>query len=170
MLALTLYLISLSQVAQSKESLIDLIKVAAKEHNLEWTLVAAVVEQESNYNPVAVRYEPGFYSAYVASKPLNGMAPVDGIALAYERSCRAISFGLMQLMGNTARELGLETPTVFSLLDPMTNLLYGCKLLRRLLNKTNNDVRAALLKYNGGGNRLYPEQVLKRKARYDTGS
>ena len=46
--------------------IIDLARRIASEHGLDPALVCAVVEQESSWNPWAVRYEPGFLSRYVA--------------------------------------------------------------------------------------------------------
>src|SRR6267142_5325096 len=46
--------------------IIELARRIAAAHGLEPALVCAVIEQESAWNPWAVRYEPGFLSRYVA--------------------------------------------------------------------------------------------------------
>ena len=46
-------------------------KVAALAHKLDYSLVAAVIEQESNWYPWAIRYEPGFYLKYVVPLALS---------------------------------------------------------------------------------------------------
>jgi soluble lytic murein transglycosylase-like protein len=51
--------------------IIELARTIAAAHTLDPALVCAVIEQESAWNPWAVRYEPGFLSRYVArSTPL----------------------------------------------------------------------------------------------------
>jgi hypothetical protein len=46
--------------------IIALARSIAAAHGLEPALVCAVIEQESAWNPWAVRYEPAFLSRYVA--------------------------------------------------------------------------------------------------------
>lgn len=46
--------------------LVTLARKAAASQSLDPALVCAVVEQESNWNPWAMRYEPAFFSKYVA--------------------------------------------------------------------------------------------------------
>lgn len=53
--------------------------------------------------------------------------------------------GLMQLMPETARELGVEDS-----FDPLQNLLGGSKYLKQLLDKYDGDLDHALAAYNWG--------------------
>ncbi len=55
--------------------------------------------------------------------------------------------GLMQLMPQTARELGVSDP-----FNGRDNLAAGMSYLRRMLNQFNEDVRLALAAYNAGPN------------------
>ncbi len=53
--------------------------------------------------------------------------------------------GLMQIMPETARDLGLRNP-----FNPEENLYAGCKYLRRLLDSYNGNLSFALAAYNAG--------------------
>jgi soluble lytic murein transglycosylase-like protein len=70
------------------------------------------------------------------------------------------SFGLAQVMGAVARERGFRGLYLPELCDPETGMLYGIKHLDKFLQKY--DLRTALLRYNGGGNPAYPDEVMKK--------
>lgn len=133
-------------------------------YDLNPELVGALVYTESGGNPWAIRYEPLFYKKYIGIKTdvqLQGYCPPSSIcSITTERKLRACSFGLFQIMGQTARENNCELPILTMLLDPSNNAALGCKLVRKWLEASNGDVRAMLLRYNGGGNASYPDLVL----------
>jgi soluble lytic murein transglycosylase-like protein len=124
-------------------------------HGLDGALVMAVIEQESNWAPWAIRYEPAFQRRYV--EPLN-LGPTETVA-------RSISWGLMQLMGQSAREMGFNGKMA-SLCDPDTGIEWGCKHLKGKIESHGGDVTAGLLAWNGGSNHSYPQEVLARKEAY----
>jgi len=140
--------------------IIELARHIASEHGLEPALVCAVIEQESAWNPWAVRYEPGFLSRYVA--PLY----TAGKLSATEAYTRAMSWGLMQIMGQAARECGFEEPSLAELCDPAAGVEWGCRLLAKRVARAKGDVAAALLAWNGGANPNYPAEVLARTRNY----
>lgn len=51
--------------------LVVLARKAATAQSLDAALVCAVVEQESGWNPLAMRYEPAFFAKYVAALYTN---------------------------------------------------------------------------------------------------
>lgn len=126
----------------------------AQAHNygLDPALVCAVCEHESGgWNPWAIRWEPAFYTRYVAS--MKNLSET-------EKMARAFSYGLMQVMGQVAREQGYTAKYLTQLCDPMDNLTHGCVKLKKCMTRAEGDVRIALLTYNGGGNPNYPALVL----------
>lgn len=155
--------------------LIALARAAATAHELDPALVCAVVEQESAWDAHAIRYEPSFRTRYVA--PL-GLPPTEEVA-------RSISWGLMQVMGQVAREHGFGGKFLSALCDPAVGLDIGCAVLdaklairsgspsRRsdategsLPPTGTDDIARALELWNGGANADYAPQVLARMARY----
>jgi Transglycosylase SLT domain len=104
--------------------LLALARATAAKHALDPALVCAVVEQESAWDAHAMRYEPGFRSRYVA--PL-GLPPTEEVA-------RSISWGLMQVMGQVAREHGFAGKFLSALCDPATGLDIGCAVLAAKLS------------------------------------
>jgi soluble lytic murein transglycosylase-like protein len=60
--------------------------------------------------------------------------------------------GLMQLMPDTAREMGVK-----NVYDPKANIQGGAKYLKRLLTLFDNDITLAVAAYNAG-----PQAVLSR--------
>jgi soluble lytic murein transglycosylase-like protein len=139
----------------TQPELIALAKQAAAAAELDPALVCAIVEQESGWEPWAVRYEPGYYERYVAP---HGFTPT-------EAQARSFSWGLMQMMGDSARSLGF-TGHLASLCDPATGLAWGCRFFVEKVKLAGGDVRKGLLYWNGGGNPEYPDQVLQRKQQY----
>lgn len=139
---------------------IALARRIAAAHALEPALVCAVIEQESAWDPWAVRYEAGFLSRYVAPMYTAGKLS------ATEAYTRAMSWGLMQVMGQVAREHGFSGASLAELCDPATGVEYGCRILAGRVARARGDVNAALLAWNGGGNTDYPDEVLARKRNY----
>lgn len=140
-----------------KNELIALAKQAAINHGLPTALVCAVVEQESNWNPWSSRYEPEFYSRYVL--PIPHLSNT-------EANSRSTSYGLMQIMGQVAREFGFSATYLVELCDPETGLSWGCYKLAKCIKDAGGDVSAALQKYNGGSNPNYASSVTTRIKNY----
>jgi len=135
--------------------LIALAKKTASDLNLNGVLVCAIVEQESSWDTWSIRYEPDFRTRYVAPQHLPPTAEI----------ARSISWGLMQLMGECARELGFSGPLP-QLCDPATGLYWGCRWFAAKLKTAGDEETKALELWNGGGNPDYAAQVMARQRSY----
>lgn len=140
--------------------LIALAKTVASGHELAPELVCALIERESTWRPWAMRFEPSFFQTYCLGMFTNGKIDVS------EAYARAISWGLMQIMGQSAREQGFQGQFLPELCDPATGIEFGCRLLKRKIARARGDVAAGLLLWNGGGNPSYATDVLALAAKY----
>lgn len=131
------------------------------------TLVAAFVTVESNWNPLAWRYEASFTHAYREKE----FAAKHGVSVRTELCGQACSLGLMQVMGCTARELGFSDPFPKMFIDPAVGLEYGIRYLVTRMNRYSN-IEDAIAAYNAGSarrdaltgkyiNQSYVDKILK---------
>lgn len=97
----------------SKVEIQSLIAKVAKEQNVDERLINAVVQAESDYNPMEVSH--------------------------------AGAQGLMQLMPETAKSVGVRNP-----FDPYENLTGGTKYLKQMINRYEGNLEIALAAYNAG--------------------
>jgi soluble lytic murein transglycosylase-like protein len=132
----------------------------AKDHSLDPALVCAIIEQESGWNPWAIRYEPEFMAKYIAPLYTNNKIS------ATEAFARSFSWGLMQVMGQVARENGYSGQFLSGLCDPNQGVTLGCKVFAGKLAKNKGDVTLGLQAWNGGGNPNYALQVMGRLPHY----
>ena len=144
-----------------QEELIALARSAASRHQLYPELVCAIIEQESAWNPWAIRYEPAFYDRYIL--PLRARGEVIHET---EARARATSWGLMQVMGQVAREAGFANTFLSELCDPPSAIETGCAVFNRKLAVAEGNVSKALLLWNGGANPHYADEVLARADKY----
>lgn len=138
----------------TKDELIFMARQAAIRHNIPPEVVCGMCQRETEWNPWAMRYEPAFFSKYVA--PLY----TSGKITATEAYARGMSWGLLQIMGQTSREKGFTGLFLSELCDPATGLEYGCADFAHLLRLSVENVASALEKYNGGNNPNYAKEVL----------
>lgn len=123
----------------------SLIETAAERHGVPPDLVEAIVHVESGGDPWAMRYEPG-YRWLVSTNHHGGTQGT-------ETEGQKISWGLGQIMGATAREMGYAGKWLSGLCDPATNLEYVATFLSHLLRRYNGDISDAIAAYNAGGAR-----------------
>jgi soluble lytic murein transglycosylase-like protein len=134
----------------------QLARTVAQAHGLDQSLFLALIENESSWNPWAFRFEPAFLKTYLHDSPFS----------ASETQARATSFGLAQVLGQVAREYSFTGKFLTELCDPETGLKYGAMKLRDCMKRANGDERDALLRYNGGGDKQYPDRVFARRQKY----
>lgn len=139
---------------------------AAERHDLSPSLVAAVVMVESGGDPWAVRAEPGYRWLWdePIGVPFRSLRPDEasslfppkdfagpaGVSRATEWFGQKCSWGLMQIMGATAREHGFRGVFLSSLCQPTIGLEYGCKHLSNLVKRYKGNLLDAVSAYNQG--------------------
>lgn len=134
----------------------DVISISAEKEGIDPNLVAAIVWQESRGNRYAWRYEANYQWLF---KPQDFASPL-GCSLDTEIAGQKFSYGLAQLMGGTARDLGFKGH-FGELFDAFTNLSYACKLLARLSKQYSRknekgiwlNTEAIISAYNAGSPR-----------------
>lgn len=116
-------------------------------------LVRAFCQAESSWRPEATRYEPGFQRRYLSFNQLSEE----------ENKSRATSWGLMQIMGQTARELGF-TGKYEDLLDPETGIFWGCVYIKKRALKYRDTLgwRGVIAAYNAGTPRVEDGRFLNQ--------
>ena len=100
-----------------KQAYHGIISAISMRHNVDPTLIKAIIMAESSYNPNAISKKG--------------------------------AKGLMQLMPQTARALGVE-----DIFDPAENIKAGVRYFKRLQNNFNGDTRLSLAAYHAGISRV----------------
>lgn len=127
-----------------------IIAAVAPQYGLPVALIKAFCEVESAWNPWAMRYEPT-YRWLVGDKLTMTQT---------ERVGQMISWGLMQLMGGVARELGFDGAFP-QLCDPGVGLDYGCRHLQHFYQRHGN-WPDAIASYNAGSPRRVGESYVNQ--------
>lgn len=156
----------------NKDQMVALAKQFAVAHGLDPALVCAVCEQESGWNPWINRYEPAFETnpRYAANIQADAHILVHSVTyevtLATEIKNRCMSWGLLQTLGQTAREFGAKCPLP-NLADPSYGLEWGTTILKHKIAVVGKgDVVVGLEEYNGGANLNYATEVQSRMGSY----
>lgn len=130
-------------------------------------MVRALIQVESNWNPWAWNPEPKWRWFWDVSKhePFRKITsaeresekpPDDFPVLLGDKDqewwAQQASWGLMQIMGAVAREVGYDAGYLPELLDPDENVDTGCKYLQLLKRKHHEQYgwRGVLMAYNTG--------------------
>lgn len=86
---------------------------------------------------------------------IQGVMAIESRYDPWATSGRGRCQGLMQLDRGVARGLGVN-PWI-----PRENIRGGARILARLLRQDHGDLRRAVRKYNGTGNRAYEREVIR---------
>jgi soluble lytic murein transglycosylase-like protein len=118
-------------------------------YNLPVGLIHATVQTESGGNPWAIRYEPNFRRLYLDNRSWPVFGP---ISMETEIVARATSWGLMQVMGQVARERGCTMAFLSELCRPEAGLEYGCRQLRHFYDRyfDGHGWNGVIAAYNAG--------------------
>lgn len=152
--------------AEAVRPYVGLIAEAAKRFEVEPELIAAIIVQESGGNAYAVR--PGTddlwrrYGKKVIEQARRSPSRNDDRWVRYPDLASA-SWGLMQPLYITARDMGFDPQYPSELCDPRVNIDVGVTILRDKLRKAGGSVSKALLFYNGGGRPAYVAEVLSKR-------
>lgn len=131
------------------------MKGAAEHFGVDVNLVAAIVQAESGGITFRTRYEPN-YNYLSAPERWAGRL---GITKETEIICQKTSYGLMQLMGATARDEGYEDYLV-EMVEPAIGIYWGTKFLAGKLKKYKGHTKRAIAAYNAGSARYEKDSVL----------
>jgi len=152
-----------------RELIIDAIERHTKAMDLRQDVVICIMLQESKGDTFAWRWEEKFWEQRLKNKDrsqLSGWTPKPGTlpSITDELLQRSCSFGLMQVLGDTARWCAKVTsPYLTSLCDPDRGIEAGCRILSFYLKQASGDYRGALKGYNGSWS--YADEVLGRVQR-----
>lgn len=138
---------------------IELIKFIAQSQNMSWDLIASIVMTESSGNTLSYKYEEQYKYLYFPRE----ISVLANIPADYMIHLQKTSWGLMQVMGAVAYELGLpHTKLPTDLLDKKTGILYGCLHLKKFLSKYGDEEKA-ISAYNQGSPRMENGMYLNQK-------
>lgn len=143
---------------------------AAQVHKLDLALVLAIAEVESSFRVAAFRPENAYrylvdvrtfkpFRALESHEIRSATAPADfpappGVSRDAEWSGQRASWGLMQVMGGVARELGCNALSLGEMLaDPAMAVDLGCRHLKAKLARYDGDTASAIAAYNAGSAR-----------------
>jgi len=159
----------------------NIIIETAKRFVLDPALIKAICRKESNFDQYVMRFEPWFMLRYVIkrhkdiypSTRLREFANIPNMDIS-ETVFRSTSFGLMQIMGQSCRDLGYHGKHG-RLLDIETNIIWGCKILKGKIDRYGRN--GGISAYNQGDdrkndtgefvNQKYVDDVLRYRGLYE---
>jgi hypothetical protein len=148
----------------SKQAIAELVNKHCITYDLRPDVVVAIIIQESKGDTFAWRWEEKFYETKLKDKKrgdLAGFVPAGLPSFPDELLQRSCSYGLMQVLGDTARWCAkVQAPYLTALCDPDRGIEAGCRVLSFYLARANNDYHKALTGYNGSP--IYPIEVFSR--------
>lgn len=143
---------------------ITALRTEADELDVDWKVIDAIIHIESSWNPWACRFE----RQYVYTQNVEAHAKKARTTVSTEHTLQKCSWGLMQIMGGTARWMGYTGP-IPALCDPEVGMHWGMKFFRHLCNEYV-DINDQIAAYNAGSVRrkadgTYQNQIYVDKVR-----
>lgn len=114
----------------SREELYDILHKVCKKYDLQFHIIAGLIERESDWITYRTRYEPEF--TYLDEVHVNAVA--NRISRETELRHQMTSWGLMQIMGGTSRGAGWGGPLV-RLCEPEIGIEYGCRYYKAVCSR-----------------------------------
>lgn len=111
----------------------DIITQTANQLGIDPILVTAIIMQESAGDTWATRFESSYYDHERFLDP-DRFAENSKVSINTEKSQQATSWGLLQIMGVVAREVGY-TGKLTKLLIPERGIFWACKKLQLICHK-----------------------------------
>lgn len=130
----------------------DYLRYHTKKNDLDILLVRAIITHESNWDTYAMRYEAHYQWLYKEIECAKKMR----CRLDLEIFSQKTSWGLGQMMGAVARELGHEG-SMAQLTDGFINMKYVCMHLKNIKQRFK-DQDSIIAVYNGGPNAVYKKE------------
>lgn len=133
----------------------------SKSYAFDPILMAAFIAQESGGIPQRTRFEPAWHFYNDPEK----YARLLGISVETEKQLQCFSYGLMQIMGASARDMGYAG-FLGQLCDPDIGLSVACKFLDEK-RKKYHDLKDMISSYNMGTPRKTPAGLYVNQAYVD---
>lgn len=133
-------------------ALLSLIVSTARGAQVPPELALGIIEIESGGDRYAAKINPTYpYTMMQAKRPA-------GCSVDVERLFQKTAWGLMQVMGATARELGFDG-WLSELVVPETNVRLGIEFLGRKMSQyfERDGIEGVVAAYNGGAPRRRPD-------------
>lgn len=136
------------------QHVLDTILATGAAFNVDWRLVYGIAYAESSFRPLACRYESSWPDRWLV-KPIVH-AKTLGQTVETEIIHQKCSWGMMQVMGAVARELGFNG-YLTQLCEPAMGIHWGTKKLQQVLVKYPESITDAISAYNAGHPRRQPD-------------
>lgn len=155
-----------------EQQITPLIEDLGNHYQIDPPLIKAIIQIESNWEPIAIRFEKGYRWLYEVDRLVKDLR----LHRDTEEYGQKVSWGLMQVMGAVARERGYRGRYLSGLLSPELGLLYGVKHLHWSIKRFGGDIWDGVSAYNQGSakktvdgsyvNQFYVDKVKKYYEQY----
>lgn len=147
----------------NKDELIQLAREKAAMSGVNPELLLAIIQTESSFDPWVVRFEPRYSYFWFPRESASQC----NILEETERNLQATSWGLCQVMGGVARELGFEK-MLTQLVVPENCIYIGCLKIKQLMQRYGEESESDIIAgYNAGSARKLPSGMYRNQTYLD---